>query len=615
MIDNELGFFNDEFDKNEGEEIRPKQTEYIPPDIEKYSEKNKKTAYKKCALIKWLEKRIAGGWTKKNLLPLLDQAQSHFKSELPNWRTVARWYAEYNQSGKAIESLVPKHHLKGRSGHQKRDDGIFFEKILKEHYLTTRRPTIASSYELYDSYITNENTKFPDKRLIAISRRAFFYRIKKLSPYEKTLKRYGKDYADRKFRTVRQIPKVSRVLERVEIDHTPLDLIIVDDNLLLILGRPYITVLIDCYSKCIIGVYVGYKEPSYDSVRRALVNACLSKEWITNKYPCIKKTWPCEGKIGILVPDNATEFWSSSLDDACLSQVGDIDFNQVGKPWLKPLIERFFGTLNKKFLVSIPGKTFSSASELKGYKPDKDAVMRFSTFMEQLYKWIVDIYHYEPNSSGTEIPIIKWNESIERISIQTYRGYSAEKLLIDLAKVDICSLGHDGININNLRYSSDELTEYRKNTPLEQGKKNLQVKVKTIHTSIAEIYVYLDTEKRYIKVPCVDQEYAQGLTLLQHQTNIRFVRCYIKSKTETRPAKQTASFGLERLMREITEVTNLLNKRKGKINSAKKLAKYHDIGSDNISSLSLNLDSSTSIQKNDKDDSWDDYQPTEDAYE
>ena len=59
----------------------------------------------------------------------------------------------------------------------------------------------------------------------------------------------------------------------------------------------------------------------------------------------------------------------------------------------------------------------------------------------------------------------------------------------------------------------------------------------------------------------------------------------------------------------------ILNKRKANIGSAKKLAKYHDIGSDNISSLSSNLDSSTSIQKNDKDDSWDDYQPTEDAYE
>jgi putative transposase len=241
--------------------------------------------------------------------------------------------------------------------------------------------------------------------------------------------------------------------------------------------------------------------------------------------------------------------------------------------------------------------------------------MRFSTFIEQFYKWIVDIYHYEPNASGTEIPIVKWNESLERISIQKYIGYSAEKLLIDLAKVDICSLGHDGININNLRYSSDELTEYRKNTPLEQGKKNLQVKVKTIHTSIAEIYVYLDTEKRYIKIPCVDQEYAQGLTLLQHQTNVRFVRCYIKSKTETEHLAEAKVYLHERLMREITEVTNLLNKRKGKISSAKKLAKYHDIGSDNISSLSSNLDSSTSIQKNNKDVSWDDYQPTEDAYE
>lgn len=104
MINNELGIFNDEFDTNEHEKKNSEQqTEYIPPDIEQYSEKNKKTAYKKLALIKWLEKRIVGGWTKKNLLPLLDQAQSHFKSELPNWRTVARWHAEYSQSGKAIE--------------------------------------------------------------------------------------------------------------------------------------------------------------------------------------------------------------------------------------------------------------------------------------------------------------------------------------------------------------------------------------------------------------------------------------------------------------------------------------------------------------------------------
>lgn len=616
MTNRELGIFDDEFDNYHSEEkISEQVSEYIPPDIEQYSDNNKKKAYQKLALIKWLEKRIAAGWTKKNLSPLLVEAQSHFKFELPNWRTVARWHSEYCQSGKAIEALVPKHHRKGMSGHQKRDDVIFFEKILKEHYLTTRRPSIASAYILYKSYITTENSKLDSIKLVPLSRRAFFYRIKKLPPYETALMRYGRDYADRIFRTIRQLPKVSRVLERVEIDHTPLDLILVDDNLLLALGRPYITALIDCYSKCIVGLYIGYKEPSYDSVRRALVNACLSKNWIKNKYPCVKKDWPCEGKIGVLVPDNANEFWSSSLDDACLSQVGDIDFNQVGKPWLKPLIERFFGTLSKEFLVSIPGKTFSNITELKGYKPEKDAVMRFSTFIELLYKWIIDIYHYQPNSSGTEIPILKWNESVERINILTYRGYSAEKLLIDLAKVDICSLGNDGIHINNLRYCSDELTSYRKITEPKQGEKNPQVKVKTLHTSVAEIYVYLDSEKRYIKVPCVDQEYAYGLTLLQHQTNLRFVKRFIESKTEIEHLAEAKVYLHERIMQEINNVTKLLNKRKANIGSTKKLAKYNDIGSDNINSLSSIFGKINPTKENNEDNSWDDYKPTEDSYE
>lgn len=628
MTNKDLGLFDDEFDNpfdndHSEEKISEQVSEYIPPDIEQYSDNNKKKAYQKLALIKWLEKRIAGGWTKNNLSPLLIEAQSHFKFELPNWRTVARWHSEYCQSGKAIEALVPKHHRKGTSGHQKRDDGIFFEKILKEHYLTTRRPSIASSYILYKSYITTENSKLDGIKLVPLSRRAFFYRIKKLPPYETMLMRYGRDYADRFFRTIRQLPKVSRVLERVEIDHTPLDLILVDDNLLLALGRPYITALIDCYSKCIIGFYIGYKEPSYDSVRRALANACLSKEWINKQYPCIKKTWPCEGKIGVLVPDNASEFWSSSLDDACLSQVGDIDFNQVGKPWLKPLIEKFFGTLNEKLLVSIPGKTFSNATELKGYKPEKDAVMRFSTFLELLHKWIIDIYHYQPNSKGTEIPIIKWNESIERISVPIYRGYSAEKLLIDLAKVDICALENDGIHINNLRYSSEELTAYRKIAPLTQdsgkptrrGIKNPKVKVKTIHTSVAAIYVYLDLEKRYIKVPCVDQEYSNDLTLLQHQTNVQFVKRYIKSKTEIEHLAEANVYLHERIMQEITDVTKLLNKRKNNIGSTKKLAKYNDIGSDNINSLSSGFGKINSTKENNEDNSWDDYKPTEDSYE
>jgi hypothetical protein len=56
------------------------------------------------------------------------------------------------------------------------------------------------------------------------------------------------------------------ILERVEIDHTPLDLFVVDDDTGMPLGRPYVTLCIDDFSRCILGMHIGFTSPSYQSV-------------------------------------------------------------------------------------------------------------------------------------------------------------------------------------------------------------------------------------------------------------------------------------------------------------------------------------------------------------
>ena len=49
-------------------------------------------------------------------------------------------------------------------------------------------------------------------------------------------------------------------------EHTPVDLIVVDDRHRLPIGRPYLTAAIDVFSRCVVGVVVTLEAPSALSV-------------------------------------------------------------------------------------------------------------------------------------------------------------------------------------------------------------------------------------------------------------------------------------------------------------------------------------------------------------
>ncbi|WP_446037926.1 hypothetical protein, partial [Streptomyces sp. SID1143] len=186
---------------------------------------------------------------------------------------------------------------------------------------------------------------------------AFYNRIKKLPAYQVMKSRKGSYIADVEFKAIASHKPPSRIMERVEIDHTPLDLLLLDDDLLVPLGRPSLTLLIDAYSHCVVGFNLNFNQPSYESVRNALLSSISKKDYVKNKYPSIEHEWPCYGKPETLVVDNGVEFWSASLAQSCLELGINIQYNPVRKPWLKPMIERMFGIINRKLLEPIPGKT------------------------------------------------------------------------------------------------------------------------------------------------------------------------------------------------------------------------------------------------------------------
>ena len=75
--------------------------------------------------------------------------------------------------------------------------------------------------------------------------------------------------------------RVDNALDVVQIDHTPVDVIVVDEAHRLPIGRPWLTLAIDVATRVVVGFYVSLEAPSSTSVALCLTQAVLPKEnWL-----------------------------------------------------------------------------------------------------------------------------------------------------------------------------------------------------------------------------------------------------------------------------------------------------------------------------------------------
>ncbi len=595
MVDTSFFDFEDEFNQSEdaiGEESQS-AVEFIGdgPDIERvfddFDDKAKQTALFRLKVIRYTERRLEGGWTRNNLSPIIDSFTDLHGEGAPSPRTLADWKKAYYESGRNVLSLVPKHYKKGNHNQNEETSDLVAEAI-NTKFLTKERLSVSSTYQYYKSRVIEENNLAESdvKKRSCVSERTFYNRVNTLPPYEVALARYGKRYADNKFKTVGTMIPATRVMECVEIDHTPIPVIVLDDQIELPLGRPILTILYDHYSTCIVGLSVNFRKPSFETVRSALLNAMLKKDSINEKYSSIVSEWPCHGKITNLIVDNGAEFWSDSFESALKSVVTDIHYNQKGKPWRKPGVEKSFDTFYKKLFSRFPGKTFSNPTELKDYNPKRDAVVKMSLFLELLYKWLIDVYHHSSDTRQTRIPIKKWQQSEETLIF--YDGQEAERVKIELGIVNHRTLRRGAIHLHSLRYQSSELEEYGMKYSVK-ARGSSYLKTKTDPHDISSIYVFLEEEDRYISVPAVDPSgYTKGRSLYEH-LRIRSVQRLKTQLDKDEVSLAEASLYIDRRLDEAVkemEKANSKGKRSlPKTAHASKIAAQRGVGSEGPTSI------------------------------
>jgi putative transposase len=500
---------------------------------------------RRLAYIKRIQAANLTVFNAATLDPIIEQAHGEIKDikSRPCWKTVYyRWFVPFIISGDDVRAFVPLYKRSGNrkrkfTGSQKRKGQKFSEVerrkaeevaavvsgVIDEEFMNDQRLSVAEVYDRLEQRIAEVN-QFRDTndRLPIPHPDSIYNIISNMDEYEKDKARYGKLYAEQKHEQRKRGPRPTRPLERVEIDHTKLDLFIIDAETRLPVGRPTITVVIDKYSRMILGFHVGFDPPGYLSVMLCLLHAITPKRYVETDFPNIENNWNTYGIPEQIVVDNAREFYSEDFDDAC-SQLGMlISYSPVKHPWYKASIERFFGTQNRRLLHNQPGTTFSNVIAKGDYDPSKNALISFDAFMEILHIWIIDVYSQNFHRGLGDIPTHIWEKGIKEFPPTLPRRKQELRVLI--GQIEQRKISRSGIKLFNLTYNDDRLALLRREL---KGKK---AKLKINPNDLSIIYVNNPKDDSYIPVFAEDQEYTKGLSLWQHEVIQNYIRKSLHSR-------------------------------------------------------------------------------------
>lgn len=424
----------------------------------------------------------------------------------PSPSSVQSWWKRYHVT-KSITALLPR----AQNGYLRKEDARYsiFEEIIKTVYLNAQKLPILELVRKVQQRVVLLNMH-REKKIKQIGKSTIYNWVANLRSDISDSSRLGADVARNKYRSVMGGLKVSQILERVEIDHTPLDLIVIDKTTMLPLGRAWLTLALDKHSRTVVGFYISFNPPSSYAVLQCLKQMILPKDDLLKRFPDIKNDWPVFGIPDLLALDNGMDLHSDALKKACLELGIQILFCPAATPEMKGSVERFFRTINQGLIHHLPGTTFSNIAERGDYPAEGLAAIDMETLVHLITKWIVDVYNVTPHKSIGDTPKNKWMDSVKHRIID---------LPVYPAQLDVITgvpakrtVFHYGIELEGLHYNNRQLQEIRKISG-----ENMQVELKFYEDQVAYIDVFDPYAKEYLRVDAVHEDYAKDLHREAHR--------------------------------------------------------------------------------------------------
>ena len=319
--------------------------------------------------------------------------------------------------------------------------------LLQKRFLTKQKCSLAAFHREVAQACKAQNLQVPARNTVAL-------RIANLDPLKTTRRREGQN-ASRDLQGAGGVPPaVTAPLEQVQIDHTVIDLVVVDELDRQPIGRPYLTIAIDVFTRCVVGMVVTLEAPSAVSVGLCLAHvACDKRPWLEGLD--VEMVWPMSGKPMLLYVDNAAEFKSEALRRGCEQHGIGLEHRPIGLPHYGGIVERIIGTAMQMIHDELPGTTFSNPGQRGEYIPEKNA----SLTLRELERWFalaVGTYHASVHNALLQPPAARWSEAVARAGVPVVVTH-ATSFLVDFLPIVRRKLTRTGFVIDHIHYYADAL--------------------------------------------------------------------------------------------------------------------------------------------------------------
>lgn len=441
---------------------------------------------------------------------LVKIAAARGESAPPHESTIYRWRQRYERANNDIRALFAR--LDARGGKDQTrlhpDVEAMIDEVMDEIALKQR---VCFGGELRDALLVKitavNRSREPGDQLRVPSVRTMQRRLSALAAFDFAAARSSRVEAERRFALHGVARAVYRLLELVEIDHTPVDLMVVGEDRVAV-GRPTITVVLDRASRCVLGYHLSMAGHGVPAVFAALQHALMPKLYLNERYADLELDWECFGWFERVLMDNGLEFHADAAVDALLNLGIVCEFAASRSPNDKPFVERFLRTFNYTFIHKLKGTTLSKAHQRVGFKPEQDAVLTLEELDRATHVWICNYYHKRPHRGlDGRAPIEVWRELAKAHPPQL--KMNAADVEIEFSEVCTRRVQHYGIDLNTFVYRSPQLLALRRLMP-----ENAEVTVKWPRGDVGHIWVWDTQGNEYLKVANTQPEYA-GLTLEQ----------------------------------------------------------------------------------------------------
>lgn len=341
-------------------------------------------------------------------------------------RTLYNWVKTFETDG--LNGLKPKQRS-DRGRYRSAQDQLV--DIIQGLYLRTPPVPIMTVYRTIEEICSKNGWDTPSYDVVRNV-------ILNIPPSLKTLAHEGKKAYNQQFGLAHRF-EAEGPNEIWQADHKLLDIRILDARRQPF--KPWLTAIVDDYSRAVPGYFIGFEPPS--SVRVALaLRQAISRKDVPN--------WTICGIPEKFYTDRGSDFMSNHIDQVAIDLKFDKIETEPDDPQGKGKCERFFLTVIESFLSRLPGYA------PEGYG-DVEAVLTVEQLEERFKNWLTTKYLVDEHSEIKMSPKVRW----ESFPFVPRIPDSIEQLdLLLLTVVQTRRVHRDGIRFSGFRYFDVSLSGY-----------------------------------------------------------------------------------------------------------------------------------------------------------